>query len=57
MSGVAYADGYADGMDADGMDGGFDGGDPGFDGGDAGGGDFGGGDFGGGDWGGGGDFF
>jgi len=65
MSGVAYADGYADGMAADGMDGGFDGGDPGFDGGDAGGGDFGGdvgggdfgGDFGGGGWGGGGDFF
>ena len=60
MSGVAYADGYADGMAADGMDVGVDGGDPGFDGGDAGGGDFGGdfggSDFGGGDWGGG-DFF
>jgi hypothetical protein len=67
MSGVAYADGFADGAAADGFDGGgFDGG--GFDGGDAGDpgggdfggsdfGDFGGGDFGGGDWGGGGGWF
>ncbi len=67
MSGVAYADGFADGADyADGQDGGADdgsgdtgaegdsGGDAG--GGDFGGGDFGGGDFGGGDFGGGGDF-
>jgi len=66
MSGVAYADGYADGMAADGDFGGgdFGGSDGGADfagdpGGDAGGGDFGGGDFGGGDFGGdfgGGDF-
>jgi hypothetical protein len=48
MSGVAYADGYADGMAADGMDG-TDGGDAGADGGDFGGSDFGG-DFGGGDF-------
>jgi hypothetical protein len=71
MSGVAYADGFADGAAADGFDGGgfdgggdgggFDGGgDPGggdVGGGDFGGGDFGGGDFGGGDWGGGGGWF
>jgi hypothetical protein len=54
MSGVAYADGYADGMAADGMDGsGGDGGDAGADMGDTGGdwgGDFGGSDFGGGDF-------
>ncbi|MCW0215821.1 MAG: hypothetical protein OJJ54_20920 [Pseudonocardia sp.] len=49
MSGVAYADGYQDGLAADG------GGDMG-DGGDMGGGDFGGGDLGGGDFGGGFDF-
>ena len=58
MSGVAYAEGFADGMAADAMDanGGdaaADGGDVGdFGGGDFGGGDFGGGDFGGGDFGG-----
>lgn len=57
MSGVAYADGFSDGMAADGFDGGGDMGDGGGDfGGDMGGGDFGGGDFGGGDFGGGGDF-
>ncbi len=55
MSGVAYADGFADGAATDGF--GRDlGGDPGGDG-DVGGGDFGGGDFGGGDFGGGGGDF
>jgi uncharacterized membrane protein YgcG len=71
MSGVAYADGYADGLAADGYDqGALDQGDQGGDqgdqggdwggdqgGGDWGGGDFGGGDFGGGDFGGGGGDF
>ena len=61
MSGMAYADGFADGAAADGIDGGgFDGGGNDFggdQGGDFGGSDFGGGDFGGGDWGGGGDWF